>query len=332
MPNQPAVCVCDRHPGQLWTAEAASGAGDAAFGVLAGGVDRSQRIVMARSRQDEGVADEIAIELMEAQNLSVKPLADAMRKIGAQRTLPQSRQSDYYLTHPSAKDRSAVFQDHVNTNEPENLEEPQWMKDLHRRITVKLQAWTLPPKTTIANSFGDYSPEATYQRAIALYRLSDVDGAEAEMRILLDEVPNNPYYHEFLGDVLMAKGEAAAAVATYKTAINLMETDLNKGQIFLSMGRALMILGDDASLNEAIVILEKAVRDEPEWAFVKHQLGIAYGKIGRLADADLILAEEALMVGNTELATRLAKRVSTHEDANAIHKRLAADILLQSES
>ncbi|MCE2516979.1 MAG: M48 family metalloprotease [Alphaproteobacteria bacterium] len=310
----------------------ASGAGDAAFGVLAGGVDRSQRIVLARSRQDEGVADEIAIELMEEHELSLKPMAEAMRKLGAQRVLPQSRQSDYYLTHPGAQERSAVFQDHINNHETEPRDEPQWMKALHQRITTKLLAWTNPPKTTLANNFGDYSPAATYQRAIALYRLSDVDSAENEMRILLDEVPNDPYYHEFLGDVLMAKGEAAAAVDAYKTAISLMETGLNKGQIFLSMGRALMIKGDDASLNEAIVILEQAVQDEPEWAFVKHQLGIAYGKVGRLADADLILAEEALLVGNTELATRLAKRVSTHDDASAIHKRLAADILLQSGS
>lgn len=309
----------------------ASGAGDAAIGVLAGGVDRSNRIVMARSRQDEGVADEIAIDLMQHQNLSVKPMAEAMRKLGAQRVLPQSRQSDYYLTHPSAQERSAVFQDFVNTKEDPNLTEPSWMTALHGRIKTKLLGWTKPPKTIISNSIGDYSDAATYKRAIAYYRLSDIAAAEDEMRILLDSAPNDPYYHEFLGDVLMSKGDAEGAVLSYRLAISLMESDLNKGQIYLSIGRALMIIGDETSLAEAITILENAVQEEPAWAFVKHQLGIAYGKAGRLADADLILAEEALMVGNNELATRLAKRVSTHSDANAIHKRLASDILLQSE-
>ena len=61
----------------------AAGSGDAAFGVLAGGIDRSQRIIMARSRQDEGVADDIAMDLMLKQGLSVEPLAKSMRRIGA---------------------------------------------------------------------------------------------------------------------------------------------------------------------------------------------------------------------------------------------------------
>lgn len=308
----------------------ASGAGDAAFGVMAGGIDRTRRIVMARSRQDEGIADEIAIELMDSQNLSLKPMAEAMRKIGAQRILPESRQSDYYLTHPSAGDRSAVFQDFINVHQQGEYNEPEWMTQLHARIKTKLLGWTLPPKNIISNNLGDYSEAANYKRAIALYRLSDVNGAENEMRILLDAAPNDPYYQEFLGDVLMSKGDAKGALTAYRTAISLMESDLNKGQIYLSIGRALLIVGDDESLAEAIRILQQSVKDEPNWAFVKHQLGIAYGKAGRLADADLILAEEALMVGNVELATRLAKRIENYPDATAIHKRIAADILLQS--
>ncbi|MGU9961461.1 MAG: M48 family metalloprotease [Candidatus Puniceispirillales bacterium WSBS_2018_MAG_OTU23] len=308
----------------------ASGASGAAFGVLAGGLDRSKQILLARSRQDEGVADETAISLMSAQNFSLKPMAEAMRKIGAERILPETRQSDYYLTHPAAKDRSAVFQDFVNRFEDDTFIEPQWMTDLHRRINTKLLGWTTPPRTILSNTLGEDDQGAIYKRAIAFFRLSDVIAAEDELRLLLEKSPNDAYYHEFLGDVLMAKGDAAAAVLSYQTAIGLMDNDLNKGQIYLSIGRALMIIGDDASLARAITILKKAAADEPEWAFAKNQLGIAYGKAGHFADADLILAEEALLQGNSRLATRLAKRVTSHTNATAIHKRLAADILLQS--
>jgi predicted Zn-dependent protease len=309
----------------------ASGAGDAAFGVLAGGIDRSKRVVLARSRQDEGVADEIAIDLMASQNLSLRPMAEAMRKIGAQRILPESRQSDYYLTHPAAEDRSAVFQDYVNTHETEAIEQPKWMMILHRRITTKLEAWTTPPKNVLSHNLGGTNASEIYKRAIALYRLSDMTAAEMEMETLLAAHPRDPYYHEFYGDILMSKGEAERAITAYKTAISLMDSQLNKGQINLSIGRALMIIGSQDALTEAIIVLEKAAENEPEWAFAKHQLGIAYGRAGRLADADLVLAEEALMKGNHELATNLAKRVSTHDDSTAIQKRLAADILLQSD-
>ena len=92
-----------------------------------------------------------------------------------------------------------------------------------------------------------------------------------------------------------------------------------------------MVSGNDDDAKAAVKALERAHQEEPEWAFVKRQLGIAYGKIGRLAAADLILAEEALLSGNNELAVRLAKRVSSHGDASAIQKQLAADIIGQLE-
>ena len=309
----------------------ASGNPDAAVGVLAGGTDQSRRMILAQSRQDEGVADEWAIKLMESQNLSLQPMADAMRKIGAQRSLPQSRQSDYYLTHPGAQDRSAVFQDHVNQHEHGELLTPGWMVLAHQRIKTKLEGWTLPPKTILSNSFGDYSEEATYQRGIAYYRLSDYNAAIDEMTQLTNDYPQDAYYWEFLGDVHRSNGDADAAINAYQKAIDLIGSDLNLGQINLSLGRALMMKNDDAAWAEAVKVLEQAHQDEADWAFVKRQLGIAYGKSGQYAAADLILAEEALISGNNELAAQLAKRVSNHQDVTPIQKQLAADILNQTQ-
>ena len=309
----------------------ASGNPDAAVGVLAGGTDQSRRMILAQSRQDEGVADEWAIKLMESQNLSLQPMADAMRKIGAQRSLPQSRQSDYYLTHPGAQDRSAVFQDHVNQHEHGELLTPGWMVLAHQRIKTKLEGWTLPPKTILSNSFGDYSEEATYQRGIAYYRLSDYNAAIDEMTQLTNDYPQDAYYWEFLGDVHRSNGDADAAINAYQKAIDLIGSDLNLGQINLSLGRALMMKNDDAAWAEAVKVLEQAHQDESDWAFVKRQLGIAYGKSGQYAAADLILAEEALISGNNELAVQLAKRVSNHQDVTPIQKQLAADILNQTQ-
>ncbi len=309
----------------------ASGNPDAAVGVLAGGTDQSRRMILAQSRQDEGVADEWAIKLMESQNLSLQPMADAMRKIGAQRSLPQSRQSDYYLTHPGAQDRSAVFQDHVNQHEHGELLTPGWMVLAHQRIKTKLEGWTLPPKTILSNSFGDYSEEATYQRGIAYYRLSDYNAAIDEMTQLTNDYPQDAYYWEFLGDVHRSNGDADAAINAYQKAIDLIGSDLNLGQINLSLGRALMMKNDDTAWAEAVKVLEQAHQDESDWAFVKRQLGIAYGKSGQYAAADLILAEEALISGNNELAAQLAKRVSNHQDVTPIQKQLAADILNQTQ-
>ena len=308
----------------------AAGSGDAAVGALAGGIDRGQRIVLARSRQDEGVADEWAIKLMEQQRLSLYPLAETMRKIAAQRLLPESRQSDYYLTHPAARERSAVFQDHINRHEQTPLPEPAWMAPAFERLQHKLEAWTLPARATIAGTIGDGGDGNRYRRAIALYRLSDMAGAGSEMADLVEEFPDDPYYHEFRGDVLLAEGRGAEAAASYERSLALLGgTGVNTGQILLSLGRAHLATGREEDLPSAIDALERAAGLEPEWAFAKRQLGISYGRAGRLAEADLALAEEALMRQNPELAGQLAQRVVDNPEASAVHKRLASDIIGQ---
>lgn len=310
----------------------ATGAGAAAVGVLVGSADQAQRTVLARSRQDEGVADEWAIRLMQGQSFSLYPMAETMRRLGSQRLLPQSRQSEYYQTHPSAHERSAVFQDHINQHEPMPLPTPAWMPPAFERIKNKLQAWTHPPKTTIANLLGQDDTQAQFMRAIALMRLADTPSARDIMAVLVAESPDNPFFREFYGDILLALGEGVEAARQYEQTLDLLDTEVNRGQILLSLGRAYVASGDPALLPQAITALEEASQLEPKWAFAKRQLGISYGKAGRKADADLTLAEEALIMGNTDLAERLAKRVETHADATAIHKQLAADILIQTGS
>ena len=78
----------------------AAGSADAAIGVMAGSTDQTRKIVMARSRQDEGVADEYAISLMTSQGYSVAPMAERMRQIASQRMLPETRQSELLQITP----------------------------------------------------------------------------------------------------------------------------------------------------------------------------------------------------------------------------------------
>lgn len=307
----------------------AAGSADAAIGVMAGSTDQTKRIVLARSRQDEGVADEFAINLMESQGYSVAPMAERMRQIASQRMLPESRQSDYYLTHPGALERSAVFQDHVNSHETEPALEPAWMTTLHNRLKAKLEGWATPPRNVIVSTIGVDTPNANYKRAIAYHRLSDLDAARDAMQDLINNHPEDPYFNEFLGDILLSTGDPTAAVAAYEKSLGLLSPTINTGQIELSLGRAYMALDDPQSIEKAIAVLQKAQRNEPEWAFVRRQLGISLGRAGQIAAADLTLAEEALMTGNHDLAKQLAERVTANPDANNQQLRVANDILIQ---
>ena len=302
----------------------ASGQGEAAVGAAIGGADQNLRIITKQSRQDEAEADEWAIRLMAEQGYSLQPMANLMSRLAKQRLLPTSRQSQYYQTHPSASERSIVFLNHalVNAGAPP----PQSLVAEFARIKDKLRAWTDPPNQTLLRT--DENPFAT---AIAAFRLSDVDFALALMDARIREDPTNPFYYEFKGEVLLSAGHTAEAADAFRASLQYLPPHVNRGQILLSLGRALLNQGDQASLNAAIPLLEEANRLEPKWAFVKHQLGITYGRAGRVVDADLILAERALMLRKPKLAKQLATRAKNYQQANAFQQQLALDIITATE-
>ena len=308
----------------------ATGNPAAAIGAVIGGADQSNRIILRQSRQDESVADEWAIRLLDGQMLSTRPMAQMMARLASERLLPLSRQSEYYQTHPGARERSRIFQTHASVSPYANDPPPMRFSDGFARIQAKLSGWTKPTTQSLLEATDDSDELQRYRRAIALFRLSDIKEAAEEMQRLVDAHPQNPYYHEFLGDILISNGQAAAAVDAYEKAIALLDGDINQGQILVSLGRALVALGDDASLQRAIPILKMADELEPHWGLVKHQLGISYGRLGRVVEADLVLAERALMMGNFPLATQLAGRVTSNPNATAVQKQLAQDIIVQT--
>ena len=68
---------------------------------------------------------------------------------------------------------------------------------------------------------------------------------------------------------------------------------------------------------------------EPRWAFLHRQYGIALGKLGRIAEADLALADEAILLGNKQRASQLAKRVLAREGLDPVVQSRASDILFR---
>ena len=76
-------------------------------------------------------------------------------------------------------------------------------------------------------------------------------------------------------------------------------------------------------------VLVKARKGEAKWAFGHRQLAIAYGRAGRLADAAMTLAEEALLTGDTQQAIKMARRTLSYENLRDELQNRANDILFR---
>ena len=320
-------------------AVAATGSAEAAVGVAIGGTDRANRRYLSTSRKDESVADEWALRLLDKADISSYGLTDFMRRQASQRMLPQGRQSKYYTTHPGSKERLATFTDHT----AQILDDRALDQKEHQRLAravLKLAAYTQPPSgakdanfqlnwTSSSSNPTKIVPDETslaYARAIALFRRGDLDAADRLMSSLVEENKSDPWLAEFAGDVDMSAGQPNLAAVHYRDAL-LIRPD--SPQISLNLGRALIATNDRAELEEAIEALLDAEKGEPEWSFVKRQLAIAYGRNGQLADADITLAEEALLANDKPRAAQMAKRALSNKSADGHIKAKARDILFQ---
>ena len=309
-------------------AVAAGGSGDTAAGVLIGGTDTAQRGFLASRRRDEAVADEIALDLLEKTGTSAVGLRDLMARMARQRSLPESRQSLYYSTHPGAQERLQALQDHVGKSDHSDNQLPEVAEEIYDRIVAKMAAWTEAPQRVIVRA-AEMAPNAmmeTYILAIASFRRGDLGGALTHMDQLTVLYPDDAFFHEFKGDILFAMAKPAEAAASYETALQRRPGSV---LIQLNLGRSLIAEGGPASLERAIQVLAMARNAESRWGFLHRQYGIALGKAGRITEADLALADEAIVINDKQRAAQLAKRVLAREGIAENLRSRASDILFR---
>jgi predicted Zn-dependent protease len=306
---------------------AAGGApSDAAVGVMVGGTDQAKRKMLRSFRYDEAVADELGLDYLDKAGISSAGLQLMMRRMAAQHALPESRQSQYYQTHPDSAQRLAVYQDHARQNGHKSAPLSAYDTNLINRLVAKLRAHSEPAQSVLRQTAKTDSADAIYSQAIAQYRRGDLAAAITLMDQLSAAHPTDPFYHEFRGDILLSMAKAEAAAAAYETALTFRP---NSPQILVNFGRALIATNDKKRLSRAIEAISAAQKTEPKWAFIRRQLAIAYGRNGDIAAADLALAEEAILLGNDQQAVRMAKRVLADNKLKDDLRNRANDILFR---
>ena len=210
---------------------------------------------------------------------------------------------------------------------------------LLQRLVAKLAAYVHPPRQTLNKPLNiiwprseiDQTPlaleadTALYAKTIAYYRYGEMGAARDAIKRLLESYPDDPWFLEFAGDIHLSSGMAVKAESYYRSALVKRQTD---PLILLSLGRALISTNQPAQLADAVTALEAAIKEEPDWGFVKRQLAIAYGRLGKLSYADILLAEEAVINGDKPRAVLLARRVLERPEIPVSLRSRASDILL----
>ena len=273
-----------------------AGQGEVGTAIISGGQAMAQQSFLRYSRAQEQNADQAAVQLLERTGQSAAGLLRMFRRLQERERLALAASDPYMRTHPLTRDRVRFVRDRVEGEGPAAGSTPQALRHAHRRMVAKLRGFLDPPETTLrAYPADDESTIARYARAIAYYRIPDLERSLATLDTLLADHPDDPWFHELKGQVLFENGRVRDAIAPYSRAVALRG---DAALLRLGLARAQIETGDTALLPHAVEHLQVATRLEPNEAQHWYQLGIARGRSGERAASFLAFAEAAYLRGD----------------------------------
>jgi predicted Zn-dependent protease len=287
---------------------AAIASGDARVGAATagGGTAIAERSFLGYSRSMESAADQAAINYLNRAGLSARGLLRFMETLEDQELLPASRQVEYIRTHPLTRDRVDFIRNHVHGSRLADAPLPPTYVEQFERMQAKLIGFLHP--TIALRRYGADDPRVAprYGHAIALYRQGRVEESLTMMTRLVEEEPNNPYFHEIVGQILLENGRVAEARRAYERAAALSP---DEPLILTALAQTKIDAGTPADLQSAIDDLTRAVAQRDGGTPLAWRLlATAYGRTGDLGMSALALAEEALAMGDEETAQQQAAR------------------------
>ena len=288
----------------------AAGASEAGMGILSAGQQAAMGKFLAFSRGQEGTADAAGAQYLSKAGISGRGSITFFKKLqNFEFRLGIPQEDSYGRTHPLSGERIAVLQDTYSVDPAWSAPlNPKWESDF-KRIKAKLTGYLADPTATLRDyPETDKSVPARYARAYAWHKSAYPQKALDESSTLVASAPNDPYFLELYGQILLESGHPTEAIVPLRKAVSLTG---NQPLIAAIFGHALIATDDKAQLDEAAQVLKAAVTKDNQNPFAWYQLGVVYEQKGDTARAALASAERYLMEGVPQLALPNAQTAMT---------------------
>ncbi len=292
----------------LGAAAAAAGAGEAGLGIIAAGQQAALGSFLSYSRTQEATADAAGARYLAAAGISGRGSVDFFMTLQNQEfryNIPQDDDQAYGRTHPLSGDRIRFLRDTYEADPAWNRTTPASMEARFQRVRAKLLGFINEPARTFQiYPDSDQSIPARYARAYAWHKGAHPEQALAAARGLVATAPDDPYFQELEGQILLESGRPADALPPLRRAV---ETTRSQPLIATLFGHALIATEDSSNLNEAETVLRAAVARDRENPFAWYQLGQVYAQRGNSALASLAAAERYQLTAQPALALQSAE-------------------------
>ena len=274
-------------------------------GVLAGSSGVATQSMLAFSRDEERIADNLGIDLMIDANQNPNGFITVFEQMGELTGALENTVNPNRINHPLTRERLKNARGYIAERAPNYRAPNTDSRDKkYELVRAKLIGYLDNDKTVLQKyPYADKSDAALYARAIANMRGGNLDGARMGTQTLISRNPDNGYFYELLGDIEYQFGHYDDSVRAYEHALELIS---DAPQIETALALVLSERNKPDDKSHAIELSKRVILTEPTplayWVLAR-----AYGDTdaGR---ADWAMAEYYALRGDDKNATQYARR------------------------
>lgn len=303
----------------------AGGAPDAGAALIAGSQGIAMGNFVRHTQVQESAADQAALQYLEATGQTGRGLIDFFNKNMRPYEFMMRRAPPYLLTHPYSSNRVESLRQRVEAGEHYGATDSEDFQVRFEFMQAKLIGFIRSQGQTLARyPLTDTSAPARYARAVAYYRVNELERSQSELNSLLAEQPNNPYFLELMGQILFESGRAEQSIPYHRASL---EAAPNQPLLQINLARALTAANGRAGADEAVSLLQAALAREPDNAFGWRELAQARNLQGNQPLAELASAEQNFAIGNFPAALSFAERARRELPRNTPSYQRATDLV-----
>ncbi len=314
----------------LGAAAIAAGAGEAGMGIIMAGQQAAQGSFNSFTRAQESSADLAGASYLSKAGYSGKGSLEFFKKLQNQEyRLAVYATNSYDRTHPLSSERIDALTQIYHKDPAWNRPTDPAIELRFQRVKAKLIGYVNSRNAVTIYPESNQSIPAHYARAYAYHLGAYPEKALSEADWLLAKMPDDPFFLELKGQILLESGRPKDAIPVLRHSVKQAP---NQPMISVMLGHALIATEDNKNFAEAKQVLKTAINRDNDNPFAWMQLGIVYDHEGDEPRAALATAERNNLEGEAKLALTSARVAMKGIPSGTPDFLRAQDIAMVSEA
>jgi predicted Zn-dependent protease len=285
-----------------------SEAAKAGQGVVIGSQGMAQRNFLSYQRSMEASADQAALKFLDRSGQSAAGMLGLFQVLANESLAARQGADPYLQSHPMPLDRIRNLEITAKTSPHFRKTDSAALQLRHDLVKAKIIAFTESQQQVFTRYPKSNSTlPAIYAHAVSYMRRGDLKQMLPLTDKLISAIPQNPYFWELKAQGLLESGRTAQALENIQKARKLLP---NNGLLQMMEAEILVAIGDTASADQALKVLQLARRTEAGTPNLYKTAATAYGLKGDIGRAELATAEYAFAAGDRSLALEKSKRAT----------------------